>query len=170
MRSGVTVGWAFLVMLSACSPAAKVATGNEGEPVQAADAATDNDIPLKEFMGHVMDRNAAQLWAWTTYRSDAKGDHYTRPGTEKDWIDAESDALTLVQLSYLLETPGLAPDDDKWTGHLARFRKAATNSADAAEAQDFAKLEASASDMNRACVACHVTYVPEIEGPYATMK
>ncbi len=174
MRGKPTIGSGLLIVLAACSPASNAPQANNAEPNAAAGAASPvqsaNDIPLKEFMGHVMDRNAAQLWLWTTYLSDAQGDHYTQPRTEKDWINAESDALTMVQLSYLLETPALALDDTRWAGHLARFRKAAKDSAEAAETKNFAKLEMAASDMNRACVACHVTYVPQIEGPYSEMK
>jgi|GEM_PF-1667692 len=170
----MAAAWAVLAMLTACSPAATPPADNAAQAGQAvADpklAENAGESPLKAYMGHVMDRNAAQLWAWTTYVSDAQGGRYTQPRTEDDWIDAESDALTMVHLGDLLAMPGLALDDDRWAGQLARFRQAARDSAEAAEAQDFARLEAAASDMNRACVACHVTYVPEIEGPYAAMK
>lgn len=116
-------------------------------------------------MPHVMERNAEQLWAWTAFINDERGPHYTKPETDKDWVNAESDGLTMVQISYLLDSPGLAVDDPRWAPHVADFRAAVQASAKAAEAKDFGAMEQSAEKIDRACVACHRTFVPQIELP-----
>jgi len=163
MRLYRLIGCAMLLGMASCSQSDKAPYSNVAEEGA-------NDIPLKEFMGHVVDRNASQLWAWTTYVSDENGQHYTRPQSDKDWINAESDALTMVQLSHLLASREFAIKDDKWARHVAGFREAAQASAEAAETHDFAKLETAATELDRQCVACHITYVPQIEGPQVELQ
>jgi hypothetical protein len=122
-------------------------------------------LPIKEFMGHVMLRNAQQLWHWTSFESDEQGERSGKPTSPEQWEDAESDALTLQQLSYALEHTAYRIDEKNWDRHLASFRAAASASADAAEHQDFDRLQKAGDDLNAQCVACHVTFAPEIEAP-----
>ena len=120
-------------------------------------------LPLKEFMGHLLQRNAGQLWVWTAYVSDANGSRYTSPTGLADWEDAESDALTLQQLTLTLDRPKYRLDDE-WPRRLGRLREAVGLSAAAAERQDFPALVAAGDAINEACVECHLHYVPELEG------
>jgi hypothetical protein len=62
-------------------------------------------LPLKEFMGHAMQRNGEQLWAWSAEVEDAGGVHSGKPVDAAGWENAESDALTMVELTRVLETP-----------------------------------------------------------------
>jgi cytochrome c556 len=71
----------------------------------------------------------------------------------------------MVEISYLLDSPGLAIDDPSWKGRVAAFHAAAKASADAAEKHDLAALEKAGIALDRACVECHRTYKPEIEPP-----
>jgi len=125
-------------------------------------AGADTQLPLKEFMGHVMDRNAAQLWRWTAYEIDEKGEHSGKPTTELEWEEAESDALTLQQLTLLVEN-SVFSSDERWAVHLAGLRAAATASADAAERKDYEALEKAGNDVNDQCVSCHLTFAPDLE-------
>ena len=56
-------------------------------------------------------------------------------------------------------------DDPRWAPHVADFRAAAQASASAAAAKDFGAMEQDAEKIDRACVACHRTFVPQIELP-----
>lgn len=120
-------------------------------------------LPLKEFMGHLLQRNAGQLWVWTAYVSDDEGSRYTSPTRATDWDDAESDALTLRQLALALDQPDYRLDAE-WPHYLGRLRSAAKDSAAAAERHDFPALLAAGNAVNEACVGCHLHYVPELEG------
>ena len=123
-------------------------------------------LPLKEFMGHVMQRNAEQLWAWSAEEMDATGVHSGKPADEAAWENAESDALTLTELTYVLESPSYRLPAKEWPRYVARARAAALASGKAAEAHDYPALQKAADDLNAACVACHLHFVPELEkGP-----
>lgn len=125
-------------------------------------------LPFKEFMGHVVQRNAEQLWAWSAEEVDAQGSHSSRPANEQDWENAESDALTLVELTYLLEGPTYRWPATGWSQYVGRARAAASASAKAAEQHDYAGLQKAADQLNAACVACHLHFVPALEsGPPA---
>ena len=130
-------------------------------------ARPQSQLPLKEFMGHVMQRNAEQLWGWSALELDSKGEHYTKPASEQDWENAESDALTLQELTFALEGSGVVVNSDpRWAEHLQRLRAAAGRSAHAADTKDFAGLLKAGNDINEICVSCHKTFAPALEsGP-----
>ncbi len=125
-------------------------------------------LPLKELMGHVMQRNAEQLWSWSAEEVDASGTHSGQPKDEAAWENAESDALTVIELTYVLEKPSYRLPSADWHRYVARARAAAKASAKAAEAHDYPALQKAGDDLNAACVACHLHFVPELEkGPPA---
>jgi hypothetical protein len=132
-------------------------------------AAAEPPMSLKELMGHAMQRNATQLWAWTAYVSDSKGDRYTAPQTEAEWLDAESDALTMQVLAKALRDPAYRIDA-AWSGHVDVLAQAVEASANAAEHKNFADMLKAGDRINAACVACHMTYVPELEGVQPTSR
>lgn len=125
--------------------------------------------PLTEFMGHVLQRNAEQLWAWSAEETDAAGDHSSAPRSDEEWEHAESDALTLQQLTYVLQTSAIRPNDPRWDQLAANLRTAATASAAAAEARNYPAFAAAGEDINARCVACHWAFAPELETPPATV-
>ncbi|HEX7874355.1 MAG TPA: hypothetical protein VF475_15690 [Sphingobium sp.] len=125
----------------------------------------ESHLPLNEFMGHVLQRNAEQLWTWTAWLIDEKGEHSGRPVTEQQWEEAESDALTIQQLTYTLQHSTIRIDDPRWDRHLEGLRAAATASADAAEHKDYDALERAGEAINDQCIACHMTFAPELETP-----
>lgn len=145
--------------------AAAAAAAAMGASAQRGTETSPSPLPLKEFMGHVMQRNAMQLWRWTAFEIDEKGERSGKPQTEEQWEEAESDALTVQQLTYVLEHSPFRGPDGKWDAHLAGLRAAATASAAAAERKDFDAMEAAGNDLNEQCVACHITFAPGLEGP-----
>ena len=153
----MTMKYLILPVLFAAASIARSATGAPTPPDD------ESRLPLKEFMGHVMQRNAAQLWRWTAYEIDERGERSGKPVTDEEWEDAESDALTLQQLTFALQHSSLRVEDPRWDSHLAGLRAAATASADAAEKKDYPALEKAGNDVNDQCVACHLTFAPELE-------
>jgi len=126
---------------------------------------TASDLPLPEFMGHVMQRNAEQLWGWTSVETDGAGTRTGEPKTAEQWEQAESDALTVQQLTYTLQNATFRPDDSRWDKLIGDLRAAATASADAAEHKDFAALTRAGDEINAKCVACHWAFAPQLETP-----
>jgi hypothetical protein len=123
-----------------------------------------SQLPLDDFMGHVVERNAEQLWAWSAEEIDATGTHSNRPVTDKDWEDAESDSLSLTELTYALEGSSVAAQNDpEWRPHIARLRAAANASAHAAERKDYIALQKASNAVNAACVSCHWRFAPALE-------
>ncbi len=122
-------------------------------------------LPFNEFMGHVVQRNAIQLWAWTAVEIDASGETSGKPKNESEWEDAESDALTLLQLTDILDTSAYRRNDERWDQHLAGLRVAVKSAADAALKRDYDALDQANNNINENCVACHVAFAPHLEAP-----
>lgn len=155
---------AIIATTAACFAMMTVAACGRNSTASKAQA-DESQLPIKEFMGHVMQRNAVQLWEWTAFVTDEKGERFTKPVTEEEWEDAESDALTLQQLTYALEHSNYRIADDRWDINLAALRAATAASAKAAERKDFPALQRAGDLINERCVACHLTFAPEIEAP-----
>ena len=120
-------------------------------------------LPLTELMGHVMQRNALQLWAWTALEADSTGNHSGEPKTDEDWENAESDALTVRQLAVVLQGPHYRQADPRWSKLAAELAQAAASSARAAERKDTAALISAGEAVNTRCVACHWAFAPALE-------
>ncbi|WP_421838516.1 hypothetical protein [Novosphingobium sp.] len=120
-------------------------------------------LPLPELMGHVMQRNAVQLWAWTETETDAGGTRSGEPRSAEAWEDAESDALTLRQLAQVLKAPPYDPGDPRWAKLASDLEAAASASADAAERKDVSALFKAGEAINDRCVACHLVFAPQLE-------
>lgn len=132
-----------------------------GVPAVAADSA--GELPLPEFMAHVMQRNALQLWAWSAEEEDASGPRSGRPVNDEQWEEAESDALTVGQLAHALRRASFAPDDPRWVVRADALADAAAASAGAAERKDYAAFSRAGEQVNAACVACHLAFAPALE-------
>lgn len=124
-----------------------------------------NELPLPDFMFHLVQRNAEQLWAWSSLETDISGDRSGEPRSDEEWEEAESDALTLQQLTYSLQNASYRSDDPRWDKLIGDLRAAATASANAAERKDFAAFSAAGEDVNARCVACHWAFAPQLETP-----
>lgn len=128
-----------------------------------AQATAAEPLPLPELMGHVMQRNATQLWAWTAQENDASGNHSGEPRSDEDWENAESDALTLRQLAVVLRGAPYRQDDPRWDRLAGDLETAARQSAEAAERKDLAGLTGAGEAINARCVACHWAFAPALE-------
>lgn len=135
--------------------AAALFIGDRGEAQDA--------LPLSELMGHVFQRNAHQLWAWTALENDAAGNRSGAPLSEEDWEDAESDALTLRHFAATLRAPPYRRDDPRWDGLAGKLEDAATASARSAARKDFQGLHAAGEAINASCIACHLAFAPALE-------
>jgi hypothetical protein len=156
-----------VLLLSACAPGAdadNAAAGNEAAMDEAlpADFAS---LPMKDFMGHVMQFSADQVWKWQGYSTDEKGEHSLFPKTEEQWLEAESAALTLAEVTNILLLPGRSVDDPQWASFTAAVRAKALEAAKTAEAKNEDAFFLAGSDLYEACKACHVKFAPNYQQP-----
>jgi hypothetical protein len=124
-------------------------------------------LELKEFMNHVMDYNAFEVWhrqGWII--GDTVQELF--PTDDDGWIAAENAARTLAEASNLLLLPGRPQDDDRaWVDFAHQLNDAAMKAGDMAEKRDKDAFFSAGTDMYRACHGCHVRYIVGADGPPA---
>ena len=122
-------------------------------------------LPMKEFMGHVMQFSADQVWKWQGYVNDAEGERSLFPKTDEEWVEAESAALSLAEMTNLLLLPGRNVEEARWTKMVADVRAKALAAAAAAEKKDPDAFFAVGGEIYEACKACHVQFAPNYTQP-----
>jgi hypothetical protein len=158
------------LLLGACGT--KATQGNAAAPA-ATTASEDGShlpkdfarLPMKEFMGHVMQNGGEGIWRWQGFVNDEKGERSLFPKNDKEWEDAESGALTLAELTNVLLMPGRRIDDPKWDEAVAGVRALALKAATAAEKHDKDAFFAIGGDLDEACDTCHKQFIPNFVGP-----
>lgn len=113
------------------------------------------DLPMKEFMGHVIAYSAHNIWNKQGWITDKSGERSLFPANDEEWEDAESASLTLSELIGLLLQPGRRINVPGWDSSALLVRKLALESANAAEKHDEAAFMKIGTELNDACAACH---------------
>jgi hypothetical protein len=168
MRARLALPIVLSLFLPACSP--KAQSGNEAANAgsgMAADDALPADfakLPMKEFMGHVMQFSGDQVWRWQGFINDEKGERSLFPKTDTEWEEAESGALALAEMTNILLMPGRRVDEPRWDAAVAGVRKVALEAADAAEKHDQDRLFAAGGELDEACETCHKVFIPNYQG------
>jgi hypothetical protein len=163
------------LLLGGCGAKTTADAGNSAAPPVATTAAGDGShlpgdfakLPMKEFMGHVMQNGGEGIWRWQGFVNDEKGERSLFPKNDKDWEDAESGALTLAELTNLLLLPGRRIDDPKWDKAVADVRAVALKAAAAAEKHDQDGFFAVGGELDEVCDNCHKQFIPNFVGPGA---
>jgi hypothetical protein len=156
-----------VLALSACGPRAGTdnAAGAADALAETALPADFATLPMKDLMGHVLQYSADNVWKWQGYTSDATGEHSLFPKTDEEWLEAESAALTLAEITNILLLPGRAVDDPQWAKFTADVRAKALAAAKTAEAKNEDAFFLAGSDLYEACKACHVKFAPNYQQP-----
>jgi hypothetical protein len=165
-------------LLAACSPQKKADPAQApGQTAAAAGAAKFNtDLPMDEFMGHVVDPAAFAYWGGSGSEETAKGTKDLSPTTEEGWEKLENAAATLAEAGNMMQLPGRArqlpgvPDSD-WYKHAQELTRLAVAAKAAAGQHDKAAVFKAGADLYGECTACHEEYViqPQLKanGPAA---
>ncbi|MBO9575414.1 MAG: hypothetical protein J7494_06745 [Sphingobium sp.] len=171
MRATVALVTAAL-LLSACGKGQQAANEsgdaalNYSQQVSADSLPADAvKIPMKEFMGHVMQFGGDSIWKWQGFITDSTGEHALQPKNEKEWTEAESGALTLAEITNILMLPGRRIDDPAWDKAVAGVRDVALRAAEAAKNKNYDKFFEIGGELDAACEACHVKFVPNYQAP-----
>lgn len=157
-------------LLAACSPQ-KTAQPKAGGPIQLSPMAKLNtDLPMDEFMGHVVDPAAFVYWKGSGEEITAKGAKDLAPTTDEGWEALESAAATLIEAGNMMQLPGRErhlPDhpDSDWYKHAQALTRLAVIAKAAAAKHDEAAVYKAGADLYTECTACHEEYViqPQIK-------
>jgi hypothetical protein len=171
MRPATTLGESVLkrfvtfaaaaALLVACSP--QKAAQPAGVQL-APEAKLNTDLPVNEFMAHVVDPAAFVYWKGSGTEITATGERDLTPTTDEGWEALESAAASLIEAGNGLQLPGRArklPDapDSDWYKHAQSLTAKAVIAKAAAEKHDKAGIFKAGADIYTECTACHAEYV-----------
>ena len=155
-RVGLAIALAVVALVACSRPPA----GSAGAPPMA------SSLPLIEYMAHVIEPNAKQLWRWQGFVVNEKGVTNFEPKNDAEWEEAESAGLTLAELTYALHQPARRrTGQDNWDKRVSDLRDAAARAATAAERRDLKTFSDAVDQVNTACVECHYAFAPHLEAP-----
>jgi hypothetical protein len=138
-------------LLAACSPQKAAA------PVK-----YNTELPMDEFMGHVIDPSAFAYWRGSGWEVTAEGEKNLAPTTEEGWEAVVSGAAGLIEAGNLLQLPGrpMAPEAD-WNRYAQQLTTQAVIAKAAAEKHDAKAVFDEGGKLYEVCVACHKQFVIE---------
>lgn len=158
MKRVITVA-ACMAALAACSPQ------KEAAPKASAQPKFNTDLPMTEFMGHVVDPAAFMYWKGSGTEIDATGEHDLSPTTDEGWENLVTGATILMEAGNMLQLPGRvrAPEAD-WNRYAQQLTERAAIARAAAEKHDKKGVFDEGGHVYEVCVACHEQFViqPEI--------
>jgi len=118
------------------------------------------ELPLNEFMPHVMQYAGDGVWKRQGYVIDEKGEHSLFPKNDQEWEDAESASLALAEMTNVLLIPGRRVPEPDWDKAVLEVRKVALQAAQAAEKKDPDAFFEAGGALDEACDVCHERYDP----------
>jgi hypothetical protein len=162
LRKLATVA-ALAALLAACSP--QKSAPKAGEGVSAA-AKFNTDLPMTEFMGHVVDPAAFMYWKASGTEVTEKGERDLSPTTDEGWETPISGATILMEAGNMLQLQGRvrAPEAD-WNKYAQMLTERAAIARAAAEKHDKKAVFDEGGKVYEVCVACHEQFViqPDIK-------
>jgi hypothetical protein len=152
MRAPVALALGALI-LAACSPPKPAVP-------PAAQAKFNTDLPMNEFMGHVVDPAAFAYWRGSGTEVTEKGERDLSPTTEEGWMELESGAAVLIEAGNALQLPGRSrePAAD-WNRYAQLLTSRAILAKAAAEKKDRKAVFDEGGRLYEVCTACHKQYV-----------
>jgi hypothetical protein len=120
-------------------------------------------LALNEFMAHVMQYGADNVWRKQGWIIDADGVGSLFPKNEQEWEDAESASLTLAELSRILLQPDRRMAGPAWESAVESVHRAALNAWQAAEKRDASAFLTAGTQIDEACDSCHMQYMPNFK-------
>lgn len=163
-RWGVTVLLNSMLMMPGCARVESTSSGSM-EPVRevAAVSMPAQPLALNEFMAHVMQYGADNVWRKQGWIIDKDGVGSLFPKNEQEWEDAESASLTLAELSRLLLQPDRRMAGPAWESAVESVHRAALNAWQAAEKRDASAFLTAGAQIDEACDSCHRHYMPNFK-------
>lgn len=156
----VAVSLAAVAALAGCQQ-------NSGQPkAGSAPVKINTDLPMTEFMGHVVDPAAFMYWKNSGTMVDEKGEHSLYPTTDEGWDVLVTGASILMEAGNVLQLEGRrrAPEAD-WNKYAQMLTERAALARAAAEKHDEKAVFDEGGRVYEVCVACHEQFIiaPELK-------
>ena len=153
-----------LIAVVACALLAASCT--QKKPAATAEVKFNTDLPMTEFMGHVVDPAAFMYWKNSGTMIDEKGEHDLSPTTQEGWDVLISGASILMEAGNMLQLEGRrrAPEAD-WNKYAQQLTERALAARGAAEKHDKNGTYVEGAKVYEVCVACREQFViqPELK-------
>ena len=152
---------ALSALLVACQPQKPAAPAGAGAAPK-----FNTDLPMTEFMGHVVDPAAFMYWKGSGTEETLQGTKDLSPTTDEGWDTLISGASILMTAGNELQLEGRrrAPEAD-WNKYAQLLTDRALIARKAAAAHDKKAVFDEGGKVYEVCVACHEQFViqPEIK-------
>ena len=147
------------IAMTACAVLLAACSQPKPQP-PAAQAKFNTDLPMTEFMDHVIDPASFAYWHGSGTEITKAGERDLSPTTEAGWVALENAAATLIEAGNALQVTGRARAPEADWDHFAQALSArAAEAKDAAEKKDKAAVFADGAKIYEVCTACHKQYV-----------
>jgi len=159
----------FLV-LAACAAALIACSPQKSGAKGAGEAKFNADLPMTEFMGHVVDPAAFLYWDNSGSVVTEAGEQDRYPTTDEGWDVLVTGASTLVEAGNMLQLPGRVREPvAEWNKYSQMLSQRAMIARAAAEKHDKTAVFDEGARLYEVCVACHEKFIIEpqlkAEGP-----
>jgi len=139
--------------LVACSPQKPGAKG-------AGDAKFNSDLPMSEFMGHVVDPAAFLYWDNSGSVVTEAGEQDRYPTTDEGWDVLVTGASTLAEAGNMLQLPARVREPvADWNKYAQMLSDRAMIARAAAEKHDKKAVFDEGGRIYEVCVACHEQFI-----------
>jgi hypothetical protein len=153
-----------MALMAGCAHVDSTSPGKAGPVKQVATVSMPSMPPaLNEFMAHVMQYSADNVWGKQGWIIDRDGVRSLFPKNEQEWEDAESASLTLAQVSRILLQPDRRMDGAAWESAEESVYRSALNALKAAENRDAIAFMSAGTEIDEACDNCHRRYMPNFK-------
>lgn len=158
-----------LLLLAGCSepatePSASVASADDAAP-----AAFDTALNMRDFMNLILDPAADVLWdsaGWVDSRETGYEELY--PTSDEEWDYVRRHAALIIEIGNMLALPGRAVDNDAWLTYANGLSQAGALAMEAAAVQNEEDFFQAGAQLYSVCTACHQAYNPAITSRFAT--
>ena len=141
--------------LAACSPQKSASTGT-------GDAKFNTDLPMTEFMGHVVDPAAFLYWDNSGSVVTEAGEQDRYPTTDEGWDVLVTGASTLVEAGNMMQLPHrVRQPAAEWNRYSQMLSERAMTARAAAEKHDKQAVVDEGGRVYEVCVACHEKFIIE---------
>jgi hypothetical protein len=138
------------------------------EPAAKTDFHTE--LPMTEYMGHVVDPAAFMYWRGSGFEITEAGERDLAPTTDEGWDVLVTGASILIEAGNTLQLPHRAREPvADWNRMAKAMSDQAWIARDAAEKRNKQAVFDEGGKLYQTCVACHEKFVPADPEPAAAL-
>lgn len=120
----------------------------------------NTELPMSEFMGHVVDPAAFMYWKNSGTEVTEEGETSRYPTTEEGWDVLVSGASIVMEAGNLLQMEGRVREPaNEWNRFAQAMTQRAKEARDAAETKDHKAVFDAGGRLYETCVACHERFI-----------